>query len=199
MEEVLVKDFDLMVDTEGLSWSPHGVILSMAVVPFRMKDSDSLETLVKRGLYLKFNVKEQIGLGRHIDKGTVDWWKRQSEDAKKILIPSEEDVYMKEGLEILGSYISNWYTRKTGIFWARGIQYDWSLIDDIYHHMEVENPMNGWLLQDTKTMMRMLTGDLYAKYDLDSGVPEGFVAHDALYDACHEVLKVQELYKKFFK
>jgi hypothetical protein len=53
-------------------------------------------------------------------------------------------------------------------------------------------------LHDTKTHIRVLTGDKYSRYELESGKPKGFVAHDALHDACLEVLKIQELYRKFF-
>ena len=192
-----MNDYDLMVDMEALSSYCDGVVLSLAIVPFKMKESNTLEQLLERSLYLKLDVASQRPT-RKLEPDTINWWKKQSDDAKKILLPSEEDVSMSEALDLIDAYVPKWYKFKGGIMWNRGTNYDWPLFQDMYRRENRTCPVSSWLLHDTKTMFRTLTGSLYGTYDLDSGLPKGFVAHDALHDACLEVLKVQELNRKFF-
>jgi hypothetical protein len=197
--EKMLKDYDMMVDMEGLSDYGDGVVLSIAMVPFKMRDNNTFDELLNRSLYLKLDAKDQIKKGRQLAPRTVEWWKSQSKEAQQILIPTPDDVLIEDALNRIDEFSAEWYDYKNSMFWSRGIQYDWTLFQDMYRrNSDRDPPLNSWSIHDTKTHIRVLTGDKYSRYELESGKPKGFIAHNALHDACLEVLKIQELYRKFF-
>lgn len=191
---------DIMVDIETLSKYPDGVILSIAIVPFKMTGANSLHELTSKGLYLKLDVKDQLQQGRKTHKGTIEWWKTQSEKAKEILKPSDDDLKLKEAADQIDHYIQSipGFNVKKSSFWARGIQFDHPFLADMYRMLERDLPWNEWNLNCTKMMIRTLTLEPFARYNLEGGIPSEFVAHNALYDAALEVMKVQELTHKFY-
>lgn len=197
-----MKYENIMLDAETLGPFCDSVILSVAIVPFNLMEVATLNELVSRGLYLKFNVQEQIDSGRNVCKETLKWWKNQSESAKEILKPSPSDILLEQGLDRIDEYLTNLnFNKKTGFFHSRGIQFDFPLIQNAYRQYgRVESmPFSSWNLQDTKTFIRTLTCDKYARYELeDPSALNGFVAHNALFDAAAEVMKVNELLSKHF-
>ena len=96
---------NVIFDFESLGLSENSVLLSLGVVVFDTSDfyiqSDGVETtfnkLLKKGLYIKMDVKDQIEkYGRTIDKSTLMWWTEQGEDAQKVLKKTENDVKLSE-------------------------------------------------------------------------------------------------------
>lgn len=193
---------NIMIDTETLGPFCDSVILSIAIVPFNLMEVVSLHELVSRGLYLKLNVQEQIDSGRFVCRETLRWWKNQSDSAKEILHPSKEDIILETALDKMDEYLAGiQFNKKTGFVHCRGIQFDFPLIQHAYRQYGRTNemPFSSWNLQDTKTFIRTLTCDKYARYELDDkSALDGFVAHNALYDAAAEVMKVNELLAKHF-
>lgn len=192
------RKYDVMIDLETLSKYPDGVVLSIAIVPFLMTHHDSMKDLLDRGLYLKLHVQDQINRGRTVHKPTIEWWKTQSEDAKKILIPSEEDVLLPDALDRIDEFLSEWCDYKQSFQFNRGTNFDAPFFQSLYRTMDRPERLDSWKLHDTKTMIRTLNHDVYARYDLDDGLPKEFVPHNALHDACVEVLKVQEIARKYY-
>jgi hypothetical protein len=186
---------DIMVDIETLSKYPDGVILSIAVVPFLMTDSDTFDELLSRGLLMKLNIADQRQYGRTIYPDTLAWWKRQSDDAKSILVPSEQDLTMTACETILSEFITSNYDKKRNTFWCRGLNFDLPYIQDFYRRLKLPEPINTWDCIDTKTFIKIMTGDPRSQYNLRSGTPSGFVAHNCLHDAVLECLRIQELSK----
>ena len=62
---------DAMLDLETLSTRPWSVVLTLGAIKFSPWDDDVDQT---RGLYLKPDVDEQLGLDRHVQDETVAWW-----------------------------------------------------------------------------------------------------------------------------
>lgn len=195
----MVKDFDMMVDLEAISHYSTGAILSIACVPFKLTDTNTMVELKDRGLNIKLSIKDQISKGFDSSPETLAWWKTQSEEAKKILIPSDDDLTIEQACDVLDEYFEKWVDKKKSFFYSRGIQYDFPFFQNLYRQAGREMPINSWNLIDTKTMIRTLTFDEYARYPISKDKLEGFVAHDALSDACKEVLVVQELVEKYYK
>jgi len=194
----MTRKYDVMVDLETLSKYPDGVVLSIALVPFLMTHNDTMSDLLGRGLYLKLHVKDQIARGRTVHKPTVEWWKKQSEEAKAILIPSDDDVLLPDALDQIDAFCAQWCDYKESFQFNRGTNFDFPFFQSLYRTMERPEPMDSWKLHCTKSMIRTLNHDVYARYDLDAGLPKEFIPHNALHDACVEVLKVQELCRKYY-
>lgn len=199
----MAKYENIMVDCESLGPFSDSVILSIAIIPFNLMEKYTMGDLVSRGLYLKLNAKDQIKSGRYVCKETLEWWRKQSPEAKEVLRPSEQDVSLNDALNQINEYIDRVdFDKKNGFVHCRGIQFDFPLIQDAYRRANRLSEMrfNSWNLHDTKTFIRTLTCNKYASYDLqDPSVLEGYCGHNALHDAAVEILKVNEILRTYYE
>lgn len=187
-----------MFDTETLGVRERSVVTTLACIPFCFEDDLTYEAHIENGLYIKFDVKEQIKqYQRTTDKDTLEWWKKQSDEAKQhSLAPSVDDVSLAVGCQQLRDFIkSTNYDFKTSWAWSRGSYFDFPKIEDLYRDLGQRAPYNGFKVRDTRTMIDVLTGSLNGDYDLENGTPQEFLKHHALHDCALEVAKVKEIFK----
>lgn len=190
---------NIMVDVEGLSKYADCPILSIAVIPFNFMEDSTFQELVDRGLYLKINIKDQLNKGLRINKETLDWWKKQDKDAKEVLKPSPHDVLFSDAILSVQEYLKkHGFDPKNGMFYSRGISYDFSTLQYVSREYNVELPWNQWNLNDTKTMIRLLNCSNSANYNLVKyKIPDGeYSPHVSLHDAAKEILVINELLEK---
>jgi hypothetical protein len=91
-----------MFDVETLGVESTCVILSAAMVHFDPERRPTYQDLLDNACFVKFDVKEQLQLGRTSSKGTLDWWKGQHEYVRKVsLDPSREDLTVEEWIECI--------------------------------------------------------------------------------------------------
>ncbi len=188
----------LMFDIETLGVREHSVVTTLACIPFTFEDDKTYEDHVLAGFFVKFDVKDQIKTyARVTDADTIDWWKRQSEEAKRnSILPSKDDVPQQEGCERLRAFIKGTdYDFKNAFVWSRGCYFDFPKIEDLYRDLGQKPPFNGFKIRDTRTMIDVLTGDLRGEYELENGTPASFVKHHALHDCALEIAKMKEIYK----
>lgn len=190
----------VILDFETLSTRPSACILSMGLVPFSDDDSaedKTFEELKKDGIHVKFDVKRQVDLGRTINHDTLDWWSKQSPEAKKVFSPRDSDMAIEYLPKIINGFIkqngitsySNWY--------ARGMM-DYPIFESIYRDsLEVELPeeYKFWNCRDLRTAIHFLTGNERGKIELSSEIMSKAVVHNALDDCCLDVLRLQEGFK----
>lgn len=71
MEEVdfFSKMNHLMIDIETLGDEPGSVIVSIAAVPFRFEDAETLEPF-----YANISIDSSLRKGLHINESTLRWW-----------------------------------------------------------------------------------------------------------------------------
>ena len=154
-----------MFDIETLGVESTTVILSAGIIYFDPEvDSDvTYEELVSRGLFVKFNAKDQVQrLDRTISKSTLDWWNKQGEWQQKTnFVPNEEeDLFAEDGIKIIHKYINKYMGGKkwdTETIWARG-SLDQMAIDSLCNKARVDPiaPFNRW--RDMRTAIDMLYG-----------------------------------------
>lgn len=188
----------LMFDIETLGVREHTVVTTLACVPFTFEDEVSYTDLVNKGFFAKFNIKEQIKTyKRTTDAPTIDWWKRQSDEAKfNSITPSDNDVTLLEGCTALRKWIKTTdYDFHNSFVWSRGSYFDFPKIEDLYRDLKENAPFNGFKIRDTRTLIDVLTGSLKGDYTLENGAPKGFIHHHSLHDAALEVAKIKEIYK----
>ena len=86
-------DNSVIFDFETLSTDVNqGVVLSLGLLTYTssrfVNDPYTYDELLENTKYMKFDVTEQVKkYGRKIDKSTLEWWKTQGLDAKKVLNP----------------------------------------------------------------------------------------------------------------
>lgn len=187
----------LFFDIETLGTRPGSLILSLACVPFQFETRVPFKQYLKDGLYIKFDPLEQIKSGRIVDRDTVNWWKAQGEEAKKVTMSSKDDVSVDEGFDILKTFIDESdYDPKESYVWSRGCYFDFPIIESLYDSKGVVVPYNGWKIRDARTFFDVFGGSNRGEYNLINGTPPEFVKHNSLHDAALDSLKMVELYSR---
>lgn len=186
----------ILFDTETLGLKEKAVVTTLAAVPFTFEDNKEYKALVADGFFVKFKISEQLKLGRETTPSTVEFWKKQPDDAKvHSIIPSADDVTLDVGLNKLTAFInSSGYEWKKSYLWSRGNAFDFPKIEDMFDMSNLKVPFNTFRVRDVRTYVDILAGVDNGYYDLKAGQPKEFVKHHALHDAAIDVAKMKELY-----
>lgn len=190
----------IVFDTETLGIRENAIVLSIGAVAFELEPGtkNDYDRYILDGFHVKFSIKDQLHTWkRSVDEGTVEWWKGQSEEAKKILKPSPNDVTMAEGLTQLNDWIKSidGYKWNSSYVWSRGTYFDFPKMESMYHQAGVKCGFNTWKIRDVRTYIDILTGVDNGKYEPDRQ-PENFIAHDALHDAAMDAYRMVEIFNK---
>jgi len=114
-------------DIETVDIESTAIVLSAAItwfdlaeVEYEFSPNAQFREYVERALFVKFNAREQAGMGRTVGKKTLDWWEKQSPEAKKMsLSPSKNDVSAMEGINQIIQYTRT-HGDKDSLIWIRG-------------------------------------------------------------------------------
>ena len=145
-----------MFDIETIGIESTSAILSAAIVRFDFDDKKSYADYVNDACFVKFDIQEQLNMGRVSTKGTLDWWKKQADIPKQVsLVPSDNDVSAKEGLSILKKYIDD-NGGNNQIIWARG-SLDQMAIDSLSRDVDFEPLFMYNMWRDVRTAVDFLS------------------------------------------
>jgi hypothetical protein len=191
-----------MFDVETLGTEDKSVILSAGIIYFdpETDGTTSLEELINRGLFVKFDVKEQIQkYKRTVDQSTMDWWKKQTEETKVMSFrPSADDVEAYEGLKQIILYIDKHKNEKSWdleFMWARG-GLDERVISSLAKQVDLLPiaPYHRW--RDIRTAIDLVYGSINGYVEVE-GVEKGTVGkHDPVIDCAFDILMLLNGKKK---
>lgn len=122
----------IMVDTETFSSDVrHGLVLTVAFVPFTLKIDEELPRDVHPQM-IYFDMDDSIRHGRQIDQKTLAWWHTP---AKKVQYMSMMAAHDKMKMSFMGgwafahSYLAELAKKYTLIMWSRGTDFDFPIIE----------------------------------------------------------------------
>ena len=92
---------DITLDLESLGTQTHSVILTLGAIKF---DPYS-DTEPGPGIYLRFDVEQQLALGRTIDDSTLAWWGRQTAEVRDEALSDEGRVDLNTALDELSKFL----------------------------------------------------------------------------------------------
>lgn len=187
MDEKIV---DLVIDFETIGFAPDGMVLDFAATPFvsDIENPPTFKELCEASFYRKFCTVEQESY-RPIDDSVVDFWLKQSEDARVILDQSPDDVHLFKGMK---DFI-DWCPQvgvdlyKSQAF-CRGSEFDFGILTDIirqmYNTRDVFNvhPFRFWNLHDIRTAIQENLGRGVTTTPLRHGILDGFIKHNSVHD-----------------
>lgn len=186
----------IVVDTETLGLYQDAAVLSIGAVAFKFESPvTDYSDLIRTGFHVKFNMREQLEVyKRKITESTMEWWKDQSPDAKKILKPTPQDSSMADGLRAFNAWMKRvGYDYKNAFVWSRGTYFDFPKLEHMYMQSGVDCGYNGWKIRDVRTYIDVLLGTNNGKWD-PQDKPRSFIAHDALHDAAMDAHRMQLLF-----
>lgn len=198
-EEIIYND--LMIDIETLGTDEDAVVLSIGAVKFRPDTRDDWETLgwLGRSFYGRFDEEQQGEDGRSTDFNTLQWWEKQSNEAKAVFDEEPEEV-----TEVLLKLAT--FAKGCRRIWGNGPDFDNTIMTHLYNDYCIENIFywtagDGTLVKMGKNrcvrtmrhLWNMLCGFPYGGKPppVDS---DNTVVHNALDDAKRQVLEVQKMY-----
>lgn len=158
---------------------------------------DELVSLARKDkLDMASQVKEH---GAKYKQRDVDWWMSQSDSAKKVLKPSQNDVRVEVFIDNFISYLKS--AGKVNYWWTRSNTFD-PIILVRYAALvgradEVHELLKFWLVRDTRTFI-----DAKLDFPKNNGFmpltdkeywEKTFVQHDSRYDIAADILRLQTI------
>jgi len=136
------KIVEVMVDLETLATTPDAHILSIGACTM-----DTLQTF-----YSVPGLGEQ---GRAINDDTIDWWLKQSKEARKeSFIESKDGVTLEKTLKDFAFWFKSVGATR---IWANSPSFDCVIIEDACRQYGIKVPWQFWLTQDQRTMVKLAT------------------------------------------
>lgn len=157
---------NIMLDLETLSTAPNCTIVSIGAVKFDEKIVDN------DGFYAVLNLQEQIDKGRHVSGGTLQWWMKQSAEARAVFDVKTTSV--ADILEEFGEWVGN-----DPVIWGNGSDFDNVALGSLYDSYGMKRPWgysSGRCFRTMKNLMQVkeLPGRTGTFHN---------ALHDALYQA----------------
>ena len=184
-----------MFDIETLGIESTTVVLSAAIIQFDPEvDTDiSFRELVERGLFVKFDAKDQVKrLDRTMTKSTLDWWNKQGEHQQKLsFVPDKDrDMITEDGLMLIRDYINKYHRGadpQTLTIWARG-SLDQMAIDSLALKAGIDPiaPFNRW--RDVRTAIDLMTDSKNGYWKVEGLNWDEVAKHDPVHDCALDVL-----------
>jgi hypothetical protein len=182
-----------MVDIEAAGVESNSVVLSAAIIEFKLDEKPVYHDLLHRSMFVKFDAAYQIkNLKRVIDKSTMEWWSKQPELVRsKSLIPGIYDLDPELGLDVIRGYAHlDKDSSKNGdvTFWARGIL-DEACLDSLSNQVcgDLLIPYSNW--RDVRTAVDLLCEGASRGYAKVPGFDRGIVLkHDPVHDCAYDIM-----------
>lgn len=170
----------VMIDLETGGTRPGCVVLTIGAVLF----DPEAGLLSQDTFYRRISLKDSLRRGFRLEAGTIEWWMRQSDEARKEAWLSE-DRYPPD---VAASQFAAWFRGKGAHYiWAHGPSFDCSNWGAVYSASGIEAPWDFRQERDTRTV-----------YELSDEYPNRMIGvhHHALDDAISQATAVCKAYSK---
>ena len=198
---------DLIFDLETLGVKRRDVVIvSIACVPFDITKQNTFDELEAQSFFRKLDIRSQLKTGATVEESTMEWWSKQSEEARRFSIKfSETDVDNATAFTELADFVKSvpGYDYKNSFIWSRGIAFDMPKIEyqmELLAETGVDVPVNFWKARDIRTFLDTLTGQNTGTYtcpEVEEAIARAHL-HHALHDAIIDAIRMQQLYKLLF-
>ncbi|HEY3815452.1 MAG TPA: 3'-5' exonuclease [Caulobacteraceae bacterium] len=166
---------DVMVDLETLGNSAGCVVISIGAVAF-----DPATGEIDDGFYTSVNVRSSIVHGLRFDQDTLNWWDKQSAEAREALTAAykADSPRIVAALGATGAYLRRWGGADRVRVWGNGSDFDNSILTACYRAIGENAPWAFWNSRCFRTLKNLHP---------EIAAPERKgVHHNALDDAKHQ-------------
>jgi hypothetical protein len=177
---------NVMVDLETVGRRPGCAILSIGAVLF---DPDSYR--LGKSFYKEIRLQSCYDIGLHSDQNTLDWWSKQSEEARVTFTSaqkaSRKNVPVTKALEQFTAYLRvHDLTGNSMKVWGNGANFDNTILGYAYHRCNMDLPWNFWNDRCFRTLKNLRPNVKVVRQG---------VHHNALDDARHQAEHALEIFK----
>lgn len=189
-----------VLDIETLGVESTSVVLSVALLYIDLsKPKHTWEDLYQNTLFVKLGVKDQVeNYKRTVDKGTIDWWDKQCDLAKRAsFIPKKTDLLAKDASRILKQYAKEQAGDKyqETMVWIRG-SLDQLCLDSLFIALGEERLFPYANYRDVRTYVDLMSENPVRGYcNIDKTKYPEFdrnvvIKHNPIDDVCLDALMV---------
>lgn len=142
-----------MLDIETLSQDPKAAVISIGAVIFN-------NTGIKHSMKVNIKPESAKAFGMVISEDTVDWWLKQSPEARAAAL--EKNVRADFGL---GEFVKWIKLHNPDYVWAHGVTFDIVILEHAFKCVSLDCPWKYWQIMDCRTVLNMFgvnTKDLHA-------------------------------------
>lgn len=171
----------VMIDLETLGTQPGSVILSIGAVLF--DPAKSVSECLGAEFYCVVNRQSCEAAKLEVSQDTLDWWTKQSDEARKVLNESlgESSTAIGMALTQLAEFIP-----EGAKVWSNGANFDQPLLDVAYNRCGVALPWKYWNSRCYRTIVALHSGEKAIR-------PPTVCAHNALEDAKWQALHMTNI------
>lgn len=172
----------LMIDLETLGLSSQPPLLQIAAATFDP---------MGEGVIAEFNAhvdpQSCLDLGTRIEWGTIEWWLKQSDEARSV-ITSAYRISITHAMQDLTGFC-----RINGVrfAWSHGLSFDIPIISAYARRLNIKEPWSYKDVRDTRTLFDLVDIDVWETAKSVSGP-----THDAVIDVRKQVLAVQAAHRR---
>lgn len=126
---------EIMGDIETLGTSPNSVIVSIGAAMFDLTKGEIVDKF-----YRVIDIQSCVDAGLVIDPGTVVWWMKQSDAARKVF--TEQSFVLPHVLKEFSAWVGKSDSKCR--FWGNGATFDNVLVDSAYKAVGLRKPWGYW-------------------------------------------------------
>lgn len=164
----------VMLDLETMSVRSNAAIASIGAVKFEVG------TGIIDQFYRTVDLRTCKAVGLHIDPETVEWWNKQSKEARQALL--KDNVSLNQALDDF----TEWFGKSSLPTWGNGAGFDNVIMENAYMACNMKRPWRPWEDRCYRTIKNII--------QVTADERQG-VYHNALDDALHQtrhLLKILE-------
>lgn len=170
----------VMLDLETMGLQPNAAIISIGAVHFGQEDIFS-------EFYTSVSLKSCLDHGLTQDQSTVDWWMKQSVEARSAWQTPDAPQLM-EALTQFTVWLRSFGSEKEICPWGNGADFDLVLLGSAHRALQVDPPWRYYNHHCFRTMKNMFNVPDF---------PRQGTHHNALDDAKHQARHLQRIMAKF--
>lgn len=166
----------IMIDLETMGLRPDAAIVSIGAVHFD-------KTTILSEFYTPVSLKSCIDAGLTTDQSTIDWWMKQSVEAR-MAWQTDDAPSLYDALSNYTAWLRKIGTDKEICPWGNGSDFDNVLMVSAHRALHVEPYWKYWNHHCFRTMKNMFEV---------ANMPRQGTHHNALDDAKHQALHLQRI------
>lgn len=167
----MIKQTHIVIDLETMGIGTNAAIVAIGAVRIeRGQPADEF--------YRRIDLASSIAAGGTTDASTINWWLKQSPEARAEIDGSQPTMRIETALRDLRIWIASHLSTAPRL-WGNGATFDLRILGEAYAAFSVSRPWDYPLERDLRTILA-----LYPEAK-DVGV-HPYIRHHALHDARHE-------------
>lgn len=166
---------NVMVDLETISTKPNAAIVAIGACEFNVENGTWGRTF-----YTNVDWKSNLSYNRHVDLDTIQWWMKQSDEARMALVNGSSKSFAAALLDF-GLFYKECGAKA---IWSHA-NFDERILETAYADIDTKKPWHFKDIRDIRTTMSMLPKDVHDQIWEES--KRVGTHHNALDDAIFQV------------